>query len=390
MHDPEPQRCTGPDSAIQSSEELYELAPCGYLTTSFSGTIIRINRTLLTWLGYSELPAGTRLVDLLTAGGRIFYETHLALMLQVRESVNEIALDFVCCDGGILPTLVNARQRRSQPEDTTLNFVTVFDARERRRYEGQLLAARDLFETTLASIGDGVIATDAAGVTTFLNTVAAELTGWDPDLAVGVPVEKVLVLVREDTREPIEHPIRHALRTGERVAPENHTLLLSKDGSVYVVDDSAAPIRSEGGLISGAVMVFRDVSQRRKAERELHEAYRQLEDKASELRRSNEDLSQFAYVASHDLRSPLKTVTIFSQLLERRYGDVLGEGTALLGQIIEATKRMASLIEDLLRFSTISSTRDDSASVIEAQRVPGERNRESRRLHIRVRRGDHT
>jgi light-regulated signal transduction histidine kinase (bacteriophytochrome) len=113
-------------------------------------------------------------------------------------------------------------------------------------------------------------------------------------------------------------------------------------------------------------MVFRDVSERRRAELALNKAYEQLERTAAELRRSNEDLSQFGYVASHDLRSPLKTVTMFSQLLDRKYGDTLGEGKELLAQITTATKRMATLIDDLLRFSTITATREYGASLVNA------------------------
>lgn len=364
MRDPERERSIGEESLIPTPEELYELAPCGYLTTSSSGKILGVNRTLLQWLGYerAELIGGMRLVDLLSVGGRIFYETHATLMLQVRESLNEIALDFICKDGRVLPALVNARRKQEPP----VSFWTIFDASERRTYERQLLAARDVFETTLASIGDGVISTDPGGSITFMNAVAAELTGWDPDLAIGRSIEEVLVLVREDTGEPIENPLRHALRTGRRVGLENHTILLSRDGTGYVVDDSAAPIQNEDGVVSGAVMVFRDVSHRRRAERALNEAYRQLEQTAAELRRSNEDLSEFAHVASHDLRSPLKTVIMFSQLLDREHGDALGDGKELLRRITESAKRMASLIEDLLRFSTISSSLDYSAEPVDA------------------------
>ena len=108
-------------------------------------------------------------------------------------------------------------------------------------------------------------------------------------------------------------------------------------------------------------MVFRDISERRRA-------YELLERTAAELRRSNEDLSQFAYVASHDLRSPLKTVTMFSQLLDRKYGDALGDGKELLAQITTATKRMASLIDDLLQFSSISATRQYPTSLVDANK----------------------
>lgn len=359
----------GEDPLFETAEELYETAPCGYLTTSASGDIVRVNRTLLNWLGYErqELLAGVRLVDLLTPGGRLFYETHLVLMLRAQHSIEEIALDFACKQGSILPALVNATEKPHPRNDATLNRWTIFKATSRRLYEREMLAARTLLETTLSSIGDGVIATDVNGMITFVNVVAAELTGWDPDIATGRPIEDVLQLVREETEEQIENPLRRALQTSAKVALENHTVLISADGRQFVVDDSAAPICDENGTISGAVMVFRDITRRREAERELQSAYRQLKESTAELRRSNEDLSQFAYVASHDLRSPLNTVTMYSQLLQRRYGEKLGnDGQELVGQITTATKRMAALIEDLLQYSTLSLTHEYSTEPIDA------------------------
>ena len=200
-------------------------------------------------------------------------------------------------------------------------------------YERDLLSARDLLKTTLASIGDAVIATDAEGRITFTNPVADELSGWRSEAVLGRPVDEVLVLVREDTGMKIENPIREALRSGRIVGLVNHTVLVSKDGTLVPLDDSASPIRDANGRVIGGVLVFRDISERRKAERDLAAAYKQLETQAAELRRSNEDLSQFAYVASHDLRSPLNTIVQFTQLLEREYGAQLGEGKNLLNYL---------------------------------------------------------
>lgn len=362
-----------PDDAcfLEAAERLYGLPPFGYATTTGSGAISIINNTLLNWLGYTrqELKTKSRLVDLLTPGGRIFYETHLSPILMSDGSADEVALDFMSKDGAVVPTLVNARQTRDQSNGCVLSRWTIFKATERRRYEHELVSARNLFETTLSSIGDAVVTTDANAAVVFLNDLAADLSGWDPDLAAGRPVEEVLELLREDTAEPIENPIRKALRTRESVGLDNHTVLVSRDGRQFVIDDSASPISDADGQIFGAVMVFRDITKRREAERALRDAYRQLEDKAAELRRSNEDLSEFAYVASHDLRSPLKTVTMYSQLLQRRYRDKLGpEGTELLTEIESATKRLAALIEDLLGFST-SGKRDFSLKPIDADTV---------------------
>ncbi len=341
----------------ESAEELYEIAPCGYLTATIDGRIIKVNRTLTEWLGYAreELIYAKRVTDLLTVGGRIFYETHFNLLLRVQTAVDEIALDLVCKNGRVLPTLINARQKRNAADQPVLNRFTIFNASERRLYERDLLAARDLLRTTLASIGDAVIATDAEGRITFMNPVAGELSGWRDDSALGKPIEEVLILVREDTGARIENPITTAIRTGVIAGLANHTVLISRDGRQIPVDDSASPIRDSSGQIAGGILVFRDISGRRKAEKELEEAHEQLARRADELRRSNDDLSRFANVASHDLRSPLRTITQYVQLLERRYASQLGEGKELLHYVTSAAKRMSSLIEDLLSYAQVST-----------------------------------
>lgn len=137
-------------------EELYEMAPCGYLSTDIDGYIVKVNRTLADWLGYEveALTSEKRFVDLLTVGGRIFYETHFNLLLRLQDAVNEIALDIVCRDGRVLPVLLNARQRRDEAGEPILNHFTVFNCSERRMYEREILASRNLLQTTLSSIGD--------------------------------------------------------------------------------------------------------------------------------------------------------------------------------------------------------------------------------------------
>jgi PAS domain S-box-containing protein len=315
----------------ETAEELYEMAPCGYLTTTLNGRITRVNRTLAEWLGYEreELITGKRFVDLLTVGGRIFFETHFNLLLRVQDAVDEIALDVVRKDGRILPTLINARQKRDPHGEPLLNRFTIFNASERRLYERDLLAARDLLKTTLASIGDAVVVTDAEGRITFTNPVADVLCGWGSEFALGRSIDEVLVFYREDTGLNIENPIWAAVRSGRVVGLVDHTILASKDGRHLPVDNSASPVKDADGRVIGSVLVFRDISERRRAEKELENAYQQLKSSAAELQRSNEDLSQFAYVASHDLRSPLNTIGQFTELLEREYGVRLGDGKDL-------------------------------------------------------------
>ena len=125
---------------------------------------------------------------------------------------------------------------------------------------------------TLASIGDAVITTDTQGRVTFLNSVAESLTGWTQAEAEGVSLESVFRIINEDTRRTVESPTIRALRDGVIVGLANHTLLIAKDGTERPIDDSAAPIRNANGEVSGVVLVFRDVTERREQENSLLDA----------------------------------------------------------------------------------------------------------------------
>jgi PAS domain S-box-containing protein len=127
-------------------------------------------------------------------------------------------------------------------------------------------ASRQWFEVTLTSIGDGVITTDVDGKVTFLNRVAEELTGWSGTDARGQPLEAVFPIVNEDTRAVAANPALRAIREGRIFGLANHTVLLTRDGREVAIDDSGAPIRTDAGELLGAVLVFRDISERRRAE----------------------------------------------------------------------------------------------------------------------------
>ena len=131
---------------------------------------------------------------------------------------------------------------------------------------------REWLRVTLASIGDAVITTDTDGCVTFMNPVAQQVTGWRMEDASGIPLETVFNIVNEESRRTVENPVAKALREGVVVGLANHTLLIAKDGTERPIDDSAAPIRNAQGEVAGVVLVFRDISERRKAERALQES----------------------------------------------------------------------------------------------------------------------
>src|SRR5207244_12541920 len=129
------------------------------------------------------------------------------------------------------------------------------------------------------------------------------------------------------------------------------------------IDDSAAPIRGADGETTGAVLVFRDVTERRKAEEILRNTNQ-------ELARANEDLSQFAFAASHDLQEPLRMITSYSQLLLKGYrGQLNGEAETCIGFITQGTKRMRELLADLLDYTQLTGENQEPVTPVDLNDV---------------------
>jgi len=146
-----------------------------------------------------------------------------------------------------------------------------------RRVRGRLEDEHELrgrFETTLRCLGDAVLTTDAAGRVVSLNPVAEGLTGWTKDEAAGRPVGEVFRAVDAATGEPVETSVARVLREGRVVEQAGTTSLLARDGTSRPVDDNAAPIRGEDGGVRGVVLVFRDVTTRRRSEATIEEQVR--------------------------------------------------------------------------------------------------------------------
>ena len=327
--------------------------------------------------------------------------------------------------------------------------------------------ARDLLHITLTSIGDAVIATDAQGRIVFTNPTARTLLRGDEADFSGKPLADVFRIVNEHTRATVESPVDKVFREGKVVGLANHTILIARDGTETPIDDSGAPVRGVDGKIRGTVLVFRDISERKQAERtanlftglvessddaiitkdlngvitswnkgaerifgysaeemvgqplsilappdrkeempkilerikrgervdhfesvrcgkdgrlvnvsltvspildasgkivgaskiarditERSLAERAIAQQADRLARSNANLQQFTYAASHDLQEPLRTVVTFTQLLADRYGERLdSEANEFMNYVIAAATRMRLLIADLLTYS---------------------------------------
>jgi PAS domain S-box-containing protein len=243
-----------------------------------------------------------------------------------------------------------------------IGVVLVFrDVTEQRRAEDAIAEQREWFETTLESIGDAVIATDVQGHVVFMNPIAEHLTGWRLAAARGRSCAAVFNIVNENTRRAVESPVARVLAEGAVVGLANHTVLIASDGTERPIDDSGAPIRSRDGRIVGVVLVFRDVSERRRGEFERRdvalERERLLEAERAargDAERANRVKDEFVAMVSHELRTPLNAILGWTQLMvaPAANADVIARG---LDVISRNTRLQAQLISDLLDISRIVS-----------------------------------
>jgi PAS domain S-box-containing protein len=185
-------------------------------------------------------------------------------------------------------------------------FMSGLHRRQQRRAEtnAELAESRqreavrqsEILSVTLASIGDAVIVTDAEGRVLRLNPVAEKLMEYTTAEAQGKPLEDVFRISNENTREDVPNPAVRAIREGAIVGLANHTLLISRSGKEIPIDDSAAPIRESDGTVLGAILIFRDITQRRYAEQSLKQSealFRDMADTAPVLVwRANQDASR--------------------------------------------------------------------------------------------------
>ncbi len=145
--------------------------------------------------------------------------------------------------------------------------VAIFaDVTKLKEIEGALQLSAQRFFTTLKSIGDAVIATDAEGRINFLNPIAEELTQWSLAEANGRPLSEIFRIVNENTRQVVDSPVDKVLREGKIVGLANHTVLIGRHGREVAIDDSGAPIFDDHGVLAGVVLVFRDVTEQRREE----------------------------------------------------------------------------------------------------------------------------
>ena len=211
----------------------------------------------------------------------------------------------------------------------------------RKRAEESLRESEQWLSTTLRSIGDAVIVTDAKGLVTLMNPVAEDLTGWDEAEAVGKPLEDVFNIINEQTGERAEDPVARVLREGVVVGLANHTVLIAKDGTKRSIADSGAPMRDEEGNVIGTIMVFRDTPELKRMEEQL-------------VRKEKlATIGQLASGVGHELRNPLGVIGNSTYYLNIKLKDADEKVRKHIEIQQREVNRANKIISDLLDFSRV-------------------------------------
>jgi len=240
---------------------------------------------------YAGVRAGALTVALL-AGASAYSAFGPSALSRSGQQASAIALLFFILVGAGIVFLAHSQRQAIERANA--------EAAQRSAAEESERQQRVEFETTLASVGDAMVSTDAQGRIKFVNDVARSILRYPDSALLGRPLDEVFRIVNERTRQPVESPVTKVLREGRAVELANHTILIAGDGAEIPIDDSGAPVRGSDGAINGVVLVFRDVTERRAAEKRLEDQAAGLRESEHLFRTLANALPQMAWMAKAD------------------------------------------------------------------------------------------
>jgi PAS domain S-box-containing protein len=333
------------EKALIESEKLFRLifdqSPIGSIIVSTDYAPIQINNALCNILGYSKQELLSMKFPEYT------YAEDLHLDIEQRKLLDSGAIDdfviekrYIHKNGEIVWGRLHVSAVKDQV-GTTIRFLAMLeDITQAKKIDEQFVFQANL----LSRVHDAIVAVDVNYNIIYWNKMAEKLFGWSKEEVIGRNAEQLFQTKIENSsrKDDDEMLLRKGLYYGE-------VQYKRKDGSYISVDVSSATFNDAKGELNGIITSIRDITKRKLNEKKLQQTMDKLE-------YSNKELEHFAYVASHDLREPLRMITTFLQLLEQRYTDQLDDdANEFIGFAVDGAKRLNDMINDLLEYSKVTS-----------------------------------
>jgi PAS domain S-box-containing protein len=329
------------EKALRENEEKFRkafyLSPDAVNVNRFEdGRYVSVNQGFTRIMGYTE----EELIGNTSLGMKIWADPadreKLLAGLRTNGSVENLETDFLTRQGERKRGLMSATLIDINGSPHIISITR--DITRQKLSEEALFAEREKLAVTLRSIGDGVIATDVEGRVTLMNEVAEQLCGCTLDEALGRPLSQVFIIVDERTREPRGNPVDMVLRTDTVIELANHTLLIRRDGREYIIADSGAPIKHQDGRTMGVVLVFRDITEKRKLLDHL--------DRTQKL----DSLGVLAGGIAHDFNNLLSGIFGYIEIA-RLYCQSESPAATYLAKALDVFTRASDLTRQLLTFA---------------------------------------
>lgn len=313
-------------SRLRRSEDrlrrLYERTPAMLHSIDAKGRLISVSDLWLERMEYQRDEVLGRLSsDFLTVESQAYAQKEVLPAFFETGVCENVEYQMVTRSGRVLDVLLSAILERDENGQAIRSVAVIEDVTEARRVEAVLAQEHELLRVTLESIGDAVITTDARACVNWLNPVAERMTGWTSEDARGCPLTQIFRIENEATRQPAPNPVTACLKLEDLSGMAERTVLVSRDGEEFGIEDSASPIRNEEGDVLGAILVFRDVTEQRRLS------------------------SEMTYRATHDVLTGLINRTEFEARLQRT-----------LKQAAEQRSRHALMYIDLDQFKLLNDS----------------------------------
>jgi PAS domain S-box-containing protein len=324
-------------NSLIDHESLYENAPCGYLTFTATGLIIKANATLLNWLGYEsdEVIYKMYFSDLISRGGKIYYEMFYFPLLQLQHAVNEISFDFIRKDQTRFPSLVNSSVIRSATGEILVVNATVHDIKDRKKYEQELLVAkntadseRSRFEFLSDFIPEMLWTADTNGIPNYVNKRFSTFF----DIRAGdIPVDKLIQKVDSKNRFSLLTAWMRAVKSGMDFQTQVRLKHQADELQWYLI--RAVAFKTQTGEVLKWMGSCTNINEHVTA---------------------IEKLDEFISVASHELKTPITTLKASLQVMDR----IKDEGVhkflpKLIEQANRSVEKIHTLVDDLLNTGNI-------------------------------------